>query len=150
MPPAYCPPHGSVLASDDNFKMSKSDQTKVYYPDENENINSQEEISKDLWTPALSKWLTISTKYAYFLFHDNVIQHLPTRLHTIWAKLCLANYRLHSVCNPNGNTKSKFQWTTNSSAISLNTVGISTIHHGKWSQWKLNGKLSQWKQLWRT
>ena len=46
MPPAYCPPHGSILASDDNFKMSKSDQTKVYYPDENENINSQEEIHK--------------------------------------------------------------------------------------------------------
>ena len=33
-----------MLPSDENFKMNESDQSEFYYPDENENINSQEEI----------------------------------------------------------------------------------------------------------
>ena len=38
--------YGSVLPSDDIFKMSESDQSEFYYPDENENTNSHEEIQK--------------------------------------------------------------------------------------------------------
>ena len=32
----------------EHFNMSESDQSELYYPDENENINSQEEIQKEL------------------------------------------------------------------------------------------------------
>ena len=49
MPAAYCPltgQYGSVLPYDDIFKMSESDQSEIYYPDKNENINSHEEIQK--------------------------------------------------------------------------------------------------------
>ena len=38
--------YGSVLPSDVIFKISVSDQSEFYYPDENENINSHEEIHK--------------------------------------------------------------------------------------------------------
>ena len=38
--------YGSVLPSDDISKMSESDQSEFYYPDENENINSHVESQK--------------------------------------------------------------------------------------------------------
>lgn len=39
--------YGSVLPSDENFKMNESDQSEYYYPDGNENINNtHEEIQK--------------------------------------------------------------------------------------------------------